>query len=80
VKLATMLCLAASLDRGRAQTVGRVGVELSGGRLRLQVQAKGNCELELWAASRQVALLERVFGRTLEIAGLPQGRVVTSPR
>jgi exopolyphosphatase/guanosine-5'-triphosphate,3'-diphosphate pyrophosphatase len=80
VKLATVLRLAASLDRGRAQSVDSVAVELSGGRLRLQVQAKGNCELEVWAASRQDPLLERVFGRRLEILGVPLGRVMTSPR
>jgi exopolyphosphatase/guanosine-5'-triphosphate,3'-diphosphate pyrophosphatase len=80
VKLATLLRLAASLDRGRSQAVSRVGVELAGGRLRLRAQAKGNCELELWAVTRQAALLERVFGRNLEILGVPQGRVLSSPR
>lgn len=80
VKLAALLRLAASLDRGRGQTVEGVGVELAGGRLRLSVRAKGNCDLELWAVSRQEPLLERVFGRRLEIVGLPQERVMTSPR
>jgi exopolyphosphatase / guanosine-5'-triphosphate,3'-diphosphate pyrophosphatase len=80
VKLATILRLAASLDRGRGQAVEGVGVELSGGRLRLQVRATGNCELELWAASRQAAMLQRVFGRRLDITVIPQGRVMTSPR
>jgi exopolyphosphatase/guanosine-5'-triphosphate,3'-diphosphate pyrophosphatase len=70
VKLAAILRLAAGLDRGRAQLVDSVAVELSGGRLRLQVRSTRNCELELWAAQRQGALLERVFGRRLELAPL----------
>jgi exopolyphosphatase/guanosine-5'-triphosphate,3'-diphosphate pyrophosphatase len=70
VKLAAILRLAAGLDRGRAQLVDSVAVELSGGRLRLQVRSARNCELELWAAQRQAALLERVFGRRLELTAL----------
>jgi exopolyphosphatase/guanosine-5'-triphosphate,3'-diphosphate pyrophosphatase len=70
VKLAAILRLAAGLDRGRAQLVDSVAVELSGGRLRLQVRSARNCELELWAAGRQAALLERVFGRRLELTAL----------
>lgn len=75
VKLAVVLRLAAALDRGRAQVVDSVGVELSGGRLRLRVQADRNCELELWATSRQAPLLERVFGRRLELASEGQVRI-----
>jgi exopolyphosphatase / guanosine-5'-triphosphate,3'-diphosphate pyrophosphatase len=73
VKLAVMLRLAAALDRGRAQVVDSVGVELSRGRLRLTLQTSRNCELELWATGRQGALSERVFGRRLDLAseGMP---------
>jgi hypothetical protein len=80
VKLAVMLRLAAALDRGRRQLVESVAVELSGGRLRLAVRADRNCELDIWAASRQGALLERVFGRRLEISALCFESVVTSAR
>ena len=75
VKLAVVLRLAAALDRGRAQVVDSVGVELSGGRLRLQLQSDRNCELELWATSRQAPLLERVFGRRLALASALQARI-----
>jgi len=44
-------------------------VELSGGRLRLELQTRRNCELESWAVSRQAPLLERVFGRRLDLVG-----------
>ncbi len=67
VKLAVFLRLAAALDRGRAQVVDSVDVELSGGRLRLGLHTKRNCELESWAVSRQGSLLERVFGRRLDL-------------
>ena len=68
VKLAAVLRLAAALDRGRAQLVDGVVVELVGGRLRLQARSARNCELEVWAAQRQGPLLERVFGRRLEVS------------
>ena len=68
VKLAAVLRLAAALDRGRAQLVDSVDVELSGGRLRLQTRSARICELEVWAAQRQGPLLERVFGRRLEVS------------
>ncbi|HKY76904.1 MAG TPA: HD domain-containing protein, partial [Acidimicrobiia bacterium] len=74
VKLAVFLRLAAALDRGRAQVVDSVGVELSGGRLRLRVRSDRNCELELWATSRQAPLLERVFGRRLDLGAEKQAR------
>jgi exopolyphosphatase/guanosine-5'-triphosphate,3'-diphosphate pyrophosphatase len=75
VKLAAILRLAAALDRGRTQVVDSVGVELSGGRLRLQLRSERNCELELWATSRQAPLLERVFGRRLDLAAEEQARI-----
>jgi exopolyphosphatase/guanosine-5'-triphosphate,3'-diphosphate pyrophosphatase len=75
VKLAVILRLAAALDRGRAQMVDSVGVEMSGGHLRLQLRSDRNCELELWATSRQAPLLERVFGRHLELASEGQARI-----
>ena len=68
VKVAVMLRLAAALDRGRAQVVDSVDVELSSGRLRLTLRTNHNCELELWATGRQSPLLERVFGRRLDLA------------
>ena len=67
VKLAVILRLAAALDRGHAQVVDSVGVELSGGRLRLRLWSERSCELELWATYRQAPLLERVFGRRLDL-------------
>ncbi|MDQ1514393.1 MAG: exopolyphosphatase / guanosine-5-triphosphate,3-diphosphate pyrophosphatase [Actinomycetota bacterium] len=79
VKLAAILRVAAALDRSRSQVVEGVGVELSGGRLRLRTRCNGNCEVEQWAASRQAALLDRVFGRRLEVVTLGQDTVVTSP-
>jgi hypothetical protein len=82
VKLAVMLRLAAALDRSRAQLVDSVGVELAGGQLRLRVRARGNCEVELWAAERQAALLERVFGRSLHLAATtaPEAGTAHHPR
>jgi exopolyphosphatase/guanosine-5'-triphosphate,3'-diphosphate pyrophosphatase len=80
VKLATLLRLAAALDRGRAQLVDGVDVELAGGRLRLQLRGARNCELEVWAAQRQAPLLERVFGRRLEVSARPPEPVTASTK
>jgi exopolyphosphatase/guanosine-5'-triphosphate,3'-diphosphate pyrophosphatase len=79
VKLAAILRLAAGLDRSRGQMVDSVGVDLTGGRLRLQARCIGNCEVELWAASRQAPLLERVFGRRLQMVAVCHHPVMASP-
>ena len=80
VKLAAVLRLAAALDRGRARLVDSVGVELVGGRLRLEIHSARNCELELWAAQRQAPLLERVFGRRLEVSARSFGPVTAAAK
>jgi exopolyphosphatase/guanosine-5'-triphosphate,3'-diphosphate pyrophosphatase len=74
VKLAALLRLAASLDRGRAQSVETVEVEQQGARLRLRVRSLANPELEVWAAQRQSGLFERAFGRRLEVLASGGGR------
>jgi exopolyphosphatase / guanosine-5'-triphosphate,3'-diphosphate pyrophosphatase len=75
VKLAVILRLAAALDRGHTQVVDSVDVELSGGRLRLRLPSERSCELELWAASRQAPLVERVFGRRLDLVSDGRPRI-----
>jgi hypothetical protein len=80
VKLAALLRLAAAFDRGRGQLVDGLDVELSGGRLRLQARTAGNCELEVWAALRQAPLLERVFGRRVEVDTRPPDTVAASAK
>ncbi len=74
VKLAALLRVAASLDRGRAQSVEKIEVEQQGARLRLRVQSLDNPEREIWAAQRQSGLFERAFGRRFEVPASVGGR------
>lgn len=76
--LAGILRVAEGLDRGHRQIVNYVRCELSPERLRIQVFAADDTDLELWAARRKCALLASVLERSVEI-GLGETRVESSP-
>ena len=57
-----MLRVAESLDRSRAQLVERVTLRRRGGRWTLRVAGRGDIELELWAAQRNIRPLEAELG------------------
>lgn len=65
--LAGIVRIAEGLDRGHIQTVHRVTCAISPARLRILVRAGADPDLELWAAQRKAALLERLFERRIEI-------------
>jgi exopolyphosphatase/guanosine-5'-triphosphate,3'-diphosphate pyrophosphatase len=69
--LAAILRLAESLDRSHAQSLSSVELHDRGDDALLQVRSSGDSELELWAAARHVAPLERLLGKPLrfEISG-----------
>jgi exopolyphosphatase/guanosine-5'-triphosphate,3'-diphosphate pyrophosphatase len=69
--LAAMLRLAEGLDRSHAQIVAGLDVVPSGDAYRIRLRAAGDAELELWAAHRHGAELERVLNRPLrfEVSG-----------
>jgi exopolyphosphatase/guanosine-5'-triphosphate,3'-diphosphate pyrophosphatase len=71
--LAAMLRLAEGLDRSHAQVVGTVDVVPRGSAYLIRLRASGDAELELWAAHRHAAPLERVLRRPLkfEVSGRP---------
>lgn len=76
--LAAILRLALALDRTHQQHVEEVRARVADGRVRILVRARGDAEVDLWAAQRKVELFEKVFGRKVEFAARranrPRGR------
>ena len=60
--LSSLVRLAEGLDRTRNQVVRDVEVVPEETRVTLRLSAQGDAELELWAAQRQAAMLERWIG------------------
>jgi exopolyphosphatase/guanosine-5'-triphosphate,3'-diphosphate pyrophosphatase len=60
--LATLVRLAEGLDRTRNGVIREVDVVPGTEKVTLRLAASGDAELELWAAQRQAALLERWIG------------------
>jgi len=71
VVLAACLRLAETLDRSRHGVVRRLDARQRLGVLRLQVQAVGDAELEMWAAARQLAPLAEALSRKVQIERAP---------
>src|SRR4029079_10197065 len=71
--LAAMLRLAEGLDRSHAQIVTALDVVPRGNGYLIRLRAAGDAELELWAAHRYGAELERVLHRPLrfDVSGRP---------
>ena len=65
--LAGCLRIADALDRSHRQVVRRVHVSERQGVLRLQVEASGNSELELWGVARRGRLLGKALGFDLRV-------------
>ncbi|HVQ29938.1 MAG TPA: Ppx/GppA phosphatase family protein, partial [Vicinamibacteria bacterium] len=74
--LAGLLRVADALDRSHKQTVRRLALSERGEVMRIQVEARGDCELELWGVGGRTALLEEVLGRRIRVEAGP----VTSSR
>jgi len=65
--LGAILRLAESLDRSRHSMIRSLRVRTSADALTIQLEARGDAELEVWAAHRQLAPLERVLDRSLHL-------------
>lgn len=77
--LAAFLRLAETLDRSRHGVVRGMQIRERLGELRIQVQASGDAELEVWAAHRQAKALEEALGRKVRIEKLPYRKTVKNP-
>jgi exopolyphosphatase/guanosine-5'-triphosphate,3'-diphosphate pyrophosphatase len=69
--LAGMLRLAEGLDRSHAQAIAELHLVDRGEDYLARLKTSGDAELELWAANRHVAPLEKLLGRPIrfEVAG-----------
>ncbi|MCA1586391.1 MAG: Ppx/GppA family phosphatase [Acidobacteria bacterium] len=65
--LAAFLRLAESLDRSRHTVVGDLSLRERGDEVLLQLQTRGDSELEVWAGNRQLDSLEEALGRRIRI-------------
>jgi exopolyphosphatase/guanosine-5'-triphosphate,3'-diphosphate pyrophosphatase len=65
--LSAFLRLAETLDRSQHGLVKAINIRDRGGDMRLQLKATGDAELEVWAANRQVGVLEDELGRRIRI-------------
>jgi exopolyphosphatase/guanosine-5'-triphosphate,3'-diphosphate pyrophosphatase len=69
-QLASLLRLALALDRAHQQQVQRLSCDATDNRVVLRVAAKGNPEVDIWAARRKVDLFEQTFGRQIVIESI----------
>ncbi|MGE0460339.1 MAG: HD domain-containing protein [Vicinamibacterales bacterium] len=81
--LAAILRLAETLDRSRHGVVAGLTIRDRGADLRMQAEATGDAELEMWASTRQLAVLEKELGRPISLTKVqrdaPPGERQTRP-
>lgn len=66
--LAAILRFAETLDRSHAQVVAGVELLDRGKEYLVKLRTSGDAELELWAAQRQIAPLERALGKPIRLS------------
>jgi exopolyphosphatase / guanosine-5'-triphosphate,3'-diphosphate pyrophosphatase len=67
LRLAAILQIADGLDRSHRQNVAGVRCELAGESVKIRVECDGECELELWSATRKASWFSEVFRVSVEI-------------
>jgi len=72
--LAAFLRLAETLDRSRHGVIRGIEVRERLGEIRINVQAVGDAELEVWAAHKQAKALEEALSRKVRIEKVPYRR------
>jgi len=65
--LGAILRLAESLDRSRHSMIRSLAVNTRADTIAIEVEGRGDAELEVWAASRQLAPLEHELARTVRL-------------
>ena len=66
--LAAILRFAETLDRSHAQAVTGIELHDRGEEYLVKLRTSGDAELELWAAHRQIAPLERALGKPIRLS------------
>ncbi|MEO8481306.1 MAG: Ppx/GppA phosphatase family protein [Acidobacteriota bacterium] len=72
--LAAMVRLAEGLDRSHTEVVGRLSARAGRDRLTFRMAAKGNADLELWAAARHAAALSDLLETAILFELKPRSR------
>jgi exopolyphosphatase/guanosine-5'-triphosphate,3'-diphosphate pyrophosphatase len=62
---AALLRIADGLDRSHCSAVSNIKVKVGNHHVTVKVQSRGDAELELWGARRQMELFTKVFDRTV---------------
>ena len=65
--LGAILRLAESLDRSRNGTIRGLVIDTRVDAVLIEMEGRGDAELEMWAANRQLAPLERILGRPVRL-------------
>jgi exopolyphosphatase/guanosine-5'-triphosphate,3'-diphosphate pyrophosphatase len=77
--LAAILRLAEALDRSRHGVVGGITIKDRDTDLRLQIEARGDAELEVWSGRRQIAVLEHELGKPIALSRVERERTPGAP-
>lgn len=64
-RLAALLRLADALDREHRQNVRDVRIDVSDGRVTLDIEGDGDLLLERWAVQKKSGLFEQTFGHAV---------------
>ena len=67
-RLACCLRIAEQLERGRARGIRSLTMKATKSSLRLTVEAAGDPSVALWSAALEAPIVQRAFGRRLELA------------
>jgi exopolyphosphatase/guanosine-5'-triphosphate,3'-diphosphate pyrophosphatase len=78
--LAGLLRVADGLDRSHHQMVQSLAASERGRLFRIQVQAAGDCELEMWGVQHRTQLLEDVLERRIRVDATASGPASRLPR
>lgn len=73
-KLTAILTIADALDRSNRNAVREVRVDFSPNRVRFDITAARDCDLELWDAMRKAPFFERVFRAPTEFSLVAKAR------
>ncbi len=65
--MGAILRLAEALDRSRHGTIRGLTVHANAEQVLIELEGRGDAELEMWAANRQLAPLERVIDRPVRL-------------
>ncbi|MFN2609078.1 MAG: HD domain-containing protein [Acidimicrobiales bacterium] len=66
-RLAALLRVSDGLDRGRSAAVAGIDVRVTASKVRVDVAAGSDIDVDLWGARRKRELFERLFDRRLEL-------------